>query len=155
MTSLLSTELLDAFSNEMACTPLMSLHSGNAIDNYDAPASFDPQYDHVSDEYLERFHWGISYLDPVSWRHYLPHLFQYAFRRMREDNVVIDALLNSLRPPERSPPRLGSLSPEQESAVRHAIGYLAFAEGSAHAEFACQLLEEWWLPHSIYRPTTE
>lgn len=133
----------------------MSLRAGNAIDDYAIPMPFEPEQDQVSDEYFENFHWGLSYLDPSSWRHYLPYLFQYSFRRIHGDSFVIDSLLSSLRPPDRMPPRLDSLSAEQEKATRQAIEYLAFTKDSAHAEFACQVLEEWWLPNSIYRLATE
>ncbi|WP_442961826.1 DUF6714 family protein [Pseudomonas sp. BMS12] len=155
MSSTLTTELFKAFYSETSCAPLMSLRAGNAIDDYSTPTPFESEYDQVSDEYLESFHWGLSYLDPLSWRHYLPYFFQYAFCRIHKGSVVTDALLNSLRPPERTPPRLGSLSTEQETAIRHAIEHLAFAKDSVHAELACQVLEEWWLPNSVYRPIIE
>ena len=152
MSSALTAELFKAFCKEISCTPLIPLRSGNAIDDYSVPVPFEPEHDKISDEYLENFYWGLSYLDPESWRHYLPYLFQYSFRKIREGSVVTDALLSSLRPPERMPPRLGSLSVEQETAIRQAIEHLAFAKDSAHTAFACQVLEEWWLPNSIYRP---
>lgn len=155
MHSTLTTELFKVFCKETSCIPLMSLRAGNAIDDYATPMLFEYEHDQVSDEYFENFHWGLSYLDPSSWRHYLPYLLQYSFRRIQEGSVVIDSLLSSLRPPDRMPPRLGSLSAEQETATRQAIEYLAFAKDSVHAEFACQVLEEWWLPNSIYRPATE
>jgi hypothetical protein len=155
MSSTLTAELLKAFCSETSCTPLMSLRAGNSIDDYDTPTPFDPEHDKVSDEYLESFYWGLSYLDALSWQHYLPYFFQYAFRKIHEGSVVTDALLSSLRPPDRTPARLGSLSAEQETAIRRAIEHLAFAKDSVHSEFACQVLEEWWLPNSMYRSTIE
>ena len=71
---------------------------------------------------------------------------------MRHSNNVTDALLSSLRPPDREPPRLASLSPEQEVLVTRFLDILAFSEESAHQELACQLLEEWWAPGALYRP---
>lgn len=155
MSPTLITALFIAFDKEASCAPPMTLRAGNAIDDYAAPMPFDPRYDEISNEYLESFHWGLSYLDSASWRHYLPHLFQYAFHNIHTGSVVTDALLNSLRPPERTPPRLSSLSHAQEIAIRHSIEHLAFAEESADAELACQILEEWWLPNSIYRPINQ
>lgn len=155
MCSTLISELFKAFSEETAHAPLISLRAGNAIDEYTAAIPFDTKQDQISDEYFESFHWGISHLDPDSWRHYLPHLFNYALHRLHEGSVVTDALLSSLRPPDRSPARLGSLSTEQEKAIREAIEHLAFAKNSAQSELACQVLEEWWLPNATYRPITK
>lgn len=155
MNSALIAELFSTFSKETSCTPPMSLRAGNAIDDYAAPMPFDHNHDEISDEYLESFHWGLSYLDPVSWRHYLPYLCQYALHNIHNGNIITNSLLNSLRPPERTPPRLSSLSHEQEIAIQHTIEHLAFTEGSMDAELACQVLEEWWLPNSLYRQTNQ
>ena len=63
--------------------------------------------------------------------------------------------LNNLRPPDRTPPRLASLSPEQENVVTAFLDLLAFSESSAHKDFACQILEEWWVPGALYRVRAE
>ncbi|MET1080703.1 MAG: DUF6714 family protein [Pseudomonas sp.] len=155
MTSTLTAELLLAFATEVSCPPLMSLRGGDALDDYGAAMPFDSQLDRICDEYLEAFHWGLGYLDAGSWRHYLPLLFQYAFSRIEQGSVVTSALLHSLSPPDRLPPRLGSLSYAQEAVVRQALEHLAFAEGAAHSEQACQVLEAWWLPNALYRPVAQ
>jgi hypothetical protein len=59
----------------------------------------------------------------------------------------------SLRPPDREPPRLASLSPAQERVVRQLLEVLAFAEDSVWQENACQALEEWWIENPLYRPS--
>jgi len=151
MCSTLISELFIAFSQEVSVPPKISLRAGDAIDDYAMPTQFEHEQDQISDDYFENYHWGISYLDPESWRHYLPFLFRYALHKRKENSIVIDALLNSLRPPDRLPARLASLSIEQEKAVREAIEYLAFEENSIHTELACIVLEEWWLPNAIYR----
>jgi hypothetical protein len=155
MCSTLTSELFLEFYKETSGTPSLTLRAGNAIDDYAPPMPFDPVHDKISDEYFESFYWGLSYLDPTSWRHYLPYLFQYAFHHLHEGSLVTTALLSSLRPPDRLPARLGSLSTEQENSIRKAIEHLAFAHDSAQSELACQVLEEWWLPNAIYRPSTE
>lgn len=112
---------------------------------------FDPVIDRVSYHYLEEYHWGISYLDPDSWKHYLPILIEYSLRHFDQDRVVTHAFLNSLRPPDRTPQRLASLTPEQERLITALLETLAFDEKSAYQDLACQVMEEWWIPNSLYR----
>jgi hypothetical protein len=89
------------------------------VDSYSHPMPFESTADAPTDDYLEGFgFWGIGYLDARSWRHYLPRLIDYAFRHPGDSAMVIDALVRSLRPPDRYPPRLASLSPDQEDIVR-------------------------------------
>ena len=151
----LISELFLAFCDDVSRPPSVSLRGGNAIDDHATPMPFDSELDKISDDYFERFHWGLSYLTPDSWRHYLPHLFEYSFHRLKAGSVVIDALLNSLRPPERNPARLGSINKEQEHAIKLAVEHLAFAQNSAQSDLACQVLEEWWWPNAIYRNRIE
>jgi hypothetical protein len=141
-----------AFKAESAEPPSTSLRGGGALDDYKAPPAFDAQVDKATDAYLERYIWGLGYLDPRSWRHNVPILIEYSVRHAEEGSNVGDALLNSLRPPDRDPPRLASLSAEQEFVVVKLLDYLAFSGISRHQEFACQLLEEWWAPGALYRP---
>jgi hypothetical protein len=65
--------------------------------------------------------------------------------------MVVEGLLHSLRPPDREPPRLASLTVEQESVIVEFLEDLAFSEDSANQDFAQQVLEEWWLPDALYR----
>jgi hypothetical protein len=68
--------------------------------------------------------------------------------------MVVDALLSSLRPPDRTPPRLASLTEEQEVVLREFLESLAFAgESNPYQDLAMQVLEEWWLPNALYRST--
>lgn len=143
-----------AFKAELAEPPSISLRGGDALDDYNAPPPFDAQVDKASDEYIEKYIWGLGYIDPRSWRHYLPILIEYTIRNAEGGSDIGDALLASLRPPDRDPPRLASLSVEQESVVVQLLNYLAFSEVAGHQEFACQLLEEWWAPGALYRPRT-
>jgi len=66
--------------------------------------------------------------------------------------MAIEGLLNSLRPPDRIPPRLGSLTKEQEDVIIAVLDQLAFSQDSAHQPFAMQVMEEWWIPRALYRP---
>jgi hypothetical protein len=64
----------------------------------------------VTDAYLDRYCAGLPYLDAASWRHYLPSYAEYALRDRARSHLGIDALLNTLRPPDLDLPRLGSLA---------------------------------------------
>lgn len=68
--------------------------------------------------------------------------------------MVTEALVHSLRPPDRYPPRLGSLTDDQEQVVRELLEAIALGElvPGLQAE-AQQALEEWWLPNPRARPT--
>jgi hypothetical protein len=105
--------------------------------------------DEPTDEYLKRYaHYGLVYLDPSSWRHYLPRLIEYTLRHYRRSDghtgLVIGGLLASLRPPEREPPRVGSLSADQESVVAEFLEALGFDDGSEWQDEALELLQEYW-----------
>ena len=144
-----------AFAAEKAAVPALTLRAGNRIDDYQPPVAFDPAQDAVSDGYLEQYSWGVAHLDPASWRYYLPFLMEYALRHLSSADLIVEALLNSLRPPDRDPPRLASLSPDQEAAVCRLLEVLAFDPDSAHQDLACQVLEEWWVPNALYRSRSD
>jgi hypothetical protein len=139
------------FAHDAASTPKITLRGGEALDSYDDPPPFNPTVDAVTDGYLEQYAGGLTFLDAASWRHYLPCLIEYTVRHFERGSDVCDALLNNLRPPDREPPRLASLSPAQEKVVTALLDLLAFSESSAYRDFACQVLEEWWVPEALYR----
>jgi hypothetical protein len=67
--------------------------------------------------------------------------------------MVVEALIRSLRPPDRYPPRLATLTAEQEAVVVAFLETLALGEGFGHLQHdAQQALEEWWLPGARHRP---
>lgn len=152
MSDLLSARAFEVFTEDLRAPPAISLRGGNSLDEYKNPESFDAVVDAVSDSYLERYWWGIAHLDSQSWRYYLPHLLEYSLRHRREHTMVTEAFLSSLRPPDREPPRLSSLSREQESLVSEFLDIMAFDDASAHQELARTALEEWWAPGALYRP---
>ena len=131
-----------AFTTDMKTRPELTLRGGNNLDNYRAASAFDITIDTISDHYLEQHCWGLGYLDTASWRHYLPYLIEYSLRHLEQGSDVIDALLNNLRPPDRDPPRLESLSEHQQAVIRRFLELLAFSENSAHQDLACLILEE-------------
>ena len=138
-----------AFSAEGTAFPAMTLRGGDALD-LDKPAPpFDVLVDAISDEYLQAHPWGSGWLDAASWRHYLPFMIEYALRHIGEPSDVTDALLTSLRPPERNPPRLGSLSKAQETVVLRFLDVMAYSEESASRDLAMVVLSEWWTPGAI------
>jgi hypothetical protein len=142
----------EVFQTNKPTTPLMTLRGGYALDSYDFAPPYDPNLDEPTDLYLEVYtFWGLAHLDPASWRHYLPRLIEYTFVHMDDPKMVIEGLLHNLRPPDREPPRLASLSNEQEAAILAFLEEVAFSEDSANREFAIQVLEEWWLPNALYQ----
>ena len=142
-----------AFRADASARPPLSLRGGNAVDDYDEAQPFDGALDEPTDAYIEAYtFWGLGYLDARSWRHYLPLLFDYALRRPDDPAMVAEALIRSLRPPDRYPPRLGTLTTEQEAAVVAFLELLALDDGVDHLrDDARQALEEWWLPGARHR----
>ena len=149
----LSAAIFVAFEVDVAATPPMSLRAGNALDDGSKPPPNDKEADAPTDKYLEQYYWGLPHLDAASWRHVLPFLLDYALRHIKHPSNAVDGLLNSLRPPDRAPPRLASLSLEQERIVAQVLDVLCFSPESAYHELACQTTEEWWEPNAMYRPT--
>ena len=147
----------EVFRADATAPPPLTLRGANAVDSYELPMPFDPVSDQATDAYLEGFaFWGIAYLDARSWRHYLPCLIDYAFRRADDPAMVVEALVRSLRPPDRYPPRLGTLSADQESVVRAFLEEVALGGAFPHVRAeAQQALEEWWLPDARSRPTAQ
>ena len=143
------------FRADLDAVPPMTLRGGEAVDYYNEPPPYDPAVDEPTDAYLEAYASpGLTYLDAASWRHYLPRLIHYALRNMDSNapgTMAVDGLLGSLRPPEREPPRLSSLTAEQEAVVVAFLDELAFSDDSIYQAAAMQVLEEWWIPGALYR----
>jgi len=148
---------VEAFRVDAAAPPSLSLRGANAVDSYSVPAPFDPVEDQPTDAYLEgHAFWGIGYLDAQSWRHYLPRLIDYAFRHPDDPRMVTEALVRSLRPPDRYPPRLATLTADQEDVVRTFLEQIALGDVIPDMQNeAQQALEEWWLPNPRSRPTAQ
>jgi hypothetical protein len=142
----------EVFRADSGAIPPMTLRGGYAEDSYEIAPSYDPTIDEPTDTYLETYaFWGLAYLDAASWRHYSPRLIAYAFRHMHDPAMAIEGLLHGLRPPDREPPRLGSLTPDQEAVIVAFLDEVAFSKDSVNRDFAMQVLEEWWLPDALYR----
>jgi len=149
------TRAFDAFKADVEAVPPITLRGGDALDSYDEPPPYDAAIDEPTDDYLETFAFnGLNFLDPPSWRHYLPRLIDYALRNIASNapgTMAIDGLLWSLRPPDRDPPRLASLTRDQEEVVVAALDQLAFSDDSVYRKDAMQVMEEWWIPGALYR----
>lgn len=152
MRSEISRRAREVFHADALAVPQTTLRGGDAQDSYNVAPPHDPILDEPTDAYLEAYtFWGLAYLDSASWRHYLPHLIDYAFRHMDDPRMVVEGLLHNLRPPDREPPRLASLTPDQEAVIVAFLEEVAFSEDSAHRDFAVQVLEEWWIPDALFR----
>jgi len=148
----ISRRASEVFHADNLAVPQMTLRGGYAEDSYDVAPTHDAVLDELTDAYLETYvFWGLAYLDPGSWRHYLPHLIDYTFRHMDDPKMAVEGLLHNLRPPDREPPRLASLTAEQEAVIVEFLEEVAFSDDSANRDFAIQVLEEWWIPNALYR----
>jgi hypothetical protein len=145
----------EIFRADLERIPTITLRGGHSLDRYDEPPPYDATTDEPTDSYLETWAFdGLGFLDPPSWRHYLPRLIDFALRNIASHapgTMAIDGLLWSLRPPDRDPPRLASLSRDQEEVIVAALDELAFADDSVHRREAMQVMEEWWIPGALYR----
>ena len=141
----------EAFAADLAAAPQMTLRQGDAIDSYASAPAFNRAVDAATDAYLEQYCWGLPHLDPASWRHYLPALADFAQRHVGSNSNVVGSLVDSLRPPDRDPPRLASLTAAQETLLRELLEMLAFSPESAWQAQASQALEEWWIDNAQYR----
>ena len=96
----------EAFRPDVESPPPLTLRGGERVDSYDYPAPYDAELDAPTDEYIEQFAFhAMPFLDAKSWRHYLPRLMDHAFRRPDEPTgLVLQALIRSLRAPDREPP---------------------------------------------------
>ena len=119
----------DVFHDDVTAPPPLTLRGANEVDSYRTAMRFDPDVDEPIDSYLEGFaFWGVGYLDARSWRHYLPRLMDYAVRCPTDPAMVAEALVRSLRPPDRYPLRLGALTPDQETVVRSFLEFVALGD---------------------------
>ena len=155
MTWTVVSRAFEVFHSDVAIPPPLTLRGANEVDSYSQAMPFDPAEDDPTDGYLERFaFWGVVYLDARSWRHYLPRLIDYAVRHPDDPAMVTEALVRSLRPPDRYPPRLATLNTDQEDVVRTFLEQIALGDVMPHMQAdAQQALEEWWLPSPRSRPT--
>jgi hypothetical protein len=147
----------EVFKDDVARVPPLTLRGGNDVDSYTVAQPYDSTQDAETDTYLEQFSfWGVTYLDAESWRHYLPALMSYSLRKPDDPAMVVEALVRSLRPPDRYPPRLATLTADQEAVVTAFLEHLALSDTAPHLrDDAQQALEEWWWPHPRCRPTSE
>jgi len=71
----------------------------------------------------------------------------YAIRHKADGgSLVVATFLASLRPPDREPPRLATVTKKEEQVIVAVLEHLGFSESSAYQEKALQVLEEYWIP---------
>ena len=144
-----------AFASDAAVPPALSLRGGFDIDSYKRAEPFDAAADRPTAEYIEQHaFWGLGYLDARSWRHYLPRLIQYALLNPDDPHMVTETLVRSLRPPDRYPPRLRTLTPDQGRVITAFLEHLTRSHPSEELrKEAQQALDEWWGPVPHSRPS--
>ena len=157
MNPLVSERAYAVFHRDKIKYPPMTLRAGFAVDSYELPPPYDEQLDEPTDDYLQQFaYFALPYLDPLSWRYYLPFLIDYALRHATaeappESSLPVEGTLSSLRPPDTEPPRLSLLTAEQELVIVDFLEVLAFNERSDYQDYAMQVLEEYWIPGALDR----
>ncbi len=146
MTATLVAQIGSAFAADTSGEPPLSLRGGNDVDGYEPPTPFDPEADRLDDAYIDAFaYWALPHLDPASWRHYLGPLLVYAVEHRADGgSLVVQGVIWSLWPPERDPPRFGSLDAPQTAAVVAFLEFMALDEASAHQEDAARAIDDWW-----------
>ena len=154
----IAADLAKCFS-DLPASPPVSLLGGNALDGYEAAPAYDSVIDRVTPAYLEAHFWGIAHLDSQSWRFYLPHLLGHALQNISNPTSnATDALLFSLRPPDRDPPRFGSLSGCRRSARQaRLLGGIRMARAGydrARGVLGAwgQLPVSWLAPNNSFKP---
>jgi len=134
--------------------PVITLKQGDDIDAYGKSSEEKNavlnDWRSIPDEYLVQYQNGLIYLDAQSWRYYLPAFLRHAVCNANRVSPATDACLSNLRPPDKEPPRLKTISPTERTAIVSALEYLAFDLGSVYQETACQVLEEYWVEKSLY-----
>ena len=140
-----------AFAADLECPPRMTLRSGDSVDSFGVKQPHHVESEVATDRYLSRYAWGMAHLDAESWRHYLPAFAAFALRNLQSNEVVVTAFIQSLRPPDRDPPRLASLNATQQSVMKDVLELLAYTPESIWQAEACQALEEWWIDGALYR----
>ena len=142
----------EAFRHERGAPPPMSLRAADAIDSFDNPPEYDAQIDEPNDTYIEQFaYWALCHLDPISWRHYLPVLLDYALNHATSESspksaLIVEGILFSLRPTGANLERFTRLTAEQEVVVGAFLEVLAFDSRSDFQDEAIEVLEEYWTP---------
>lgn len=144
-----------AFRHEADTPPPMSLRAGDAIDGYDSPPEYDVHIDEPTDAYIEQFaYWALCYLDPLSWRYYLPRLIDFALRHATSESspksaLIVEGILFSLRPTGNNLDRFAGLTAAQKAAIVAFLEVLAFDDRSDFQDEAIEVLEEYWLPGGL------
>lgn len=140
-----------AFAADLARHPPMTLRSADSVETYGVGLPFDPVRDQSTPAYFDHYGSGVAHLDPASWRHYLPQLAIHALDFPEYGGLTIAQLLQSLRPPDRHPPRLRSLSKPQEDVMRQFLEVVASSPASNFQRAASEALEEWWTERASLR----
>ena len=138
----------------------VTLHEAEIIDDYGTAAerlharARDPEvnWPDVPDSSIQECPAALSFVDPVSWRFYLPAYMRFGLRHLREPrNSAIDHAIYSLT---GGGPQLGEFQAERfqtlsEAQARAVRRFLAFAsENGQYCDdsVAREALEAYWDP---------
>lgn len=127
----------------------MTLEDGDKIDNYDArQEDYEAQnrkidWRTISDEYLQKYYCGITYLDQKSWNGYLPVFLGYCMHHYADEpGIVIETFLWNLRPHCTHFYYLKQQTPEVQQLVARILEFLGLESSSQFKDEALQILQE-------------
>jgi hypothetical protein len=119
----------------------ITLHEAEVIDEYGSDEQraearqrdTDDCWERVPDDHIAECTTALCYLDPESWRYYIPAYMIWSLRHLRISNsCIIDATINAFVPSnvdvaldEHSMERYRLLSVEQSKAVCRFLRYMA------------------------------
>ena len=119
------------------------IDTGYSIKTLDDVAPLDWQT--VTDGELEKYHWGLNYLDPYSWQFYLPAFMRYSICHISlGESLVTVAFINTLIPERHETDQFTFFSEEQRRVIVAALEFLSYDEESQVDSEAYEVLFDHW-----------
>jgi hypothetical protein len=138
----------------------ITLHEAEAMDGYASAAqrqqarARDPEEDwrHISGPSLDECPEALSFVDPESWRFYLPAFMRHGLRNLESSPLaVMDRVIYTLDPGSAPPSsvahahaRFRTLDRAQAEAVRRFLKLASENDDHCDAEVAKDALERYW-----------
>lgn len=121
--------------------PNMTLRSGNNIDNRRAALAFSPEEDNDSSSYLNKYCYGLSYLDFASWEYYAPIFMKHILSNYPEDSdVASESFLKTIEARHYNRNRINMLSALQKKTI---LIFLHLLLRLKHSYYVVDLIDDW------------
>lgn len=137
----------------------VTIHEAEVIDDYGSKderneaRTRDPELDwrHIPDSSIEKCANALTYLDPVSWRFYLPAYVRFGLRWFHDPRGwIIDHAIYSLDPGKARTPadtrldQFATLDAAQANVIRRFLEFASRNDAHCDAVVAKQALERYW-----------